>query len=75
MAPAGPGLGKVRIRVGRRAWHVVDLSGPKELLHQYTVIDRYSGMRSGRIVIEALGKKPVIIDAIVARPNTFPAAQ
>ena len=75
VAPAGPGLGKVRIRVGRRAWHVVDLSGPKELLHQYTVIDRYSGMRSGRIVIEALGKKPVIIDAIVARPNTFPAAQ
>ena len=75
VAPAGPGLGKVRIRVGRRAWHVVDLSGPKELLHQYTVIDRYSGMRSGRIVIEALGNKPVIIDAIVARPNTFPAAQ
>lgn len=75
IAPAGPGLGKVRIRVGRRSWHVVDLSGPKELLHQYTVIDRYSGMRSGRIVIEALGRKPVIIDAIVARPNTFPAAQ
>ena len=75
IAPAGPRLGKVRIRVGRRAWHVVDLSGPKELLHQYTVIDRYSGMRSGRIVIETLGKKPVIIDEIVARPNTFPASQ
>lgn len=75
VAPSGPGLGKVRIRVGRRAWHVVDLSGPKQLLHQYTVIDRYSGMRSGRIVIEALGRKPVIVDAVVARPNTFPAAQ
>ncbi|MCW2736583.1 hypothetical protein [Nocardioides sp.] len=75
VAPSGPRLGKVRIRVGRRAWHVVDLAGPKSALRQYVVIDRYSGIRTGRIVIETLGNKTVIIDAVVARPNTFPAAQ
>ncbi len=75
VAPSGPRLGKVRIRVGRRAWHVVDLAGPRTTLRQYTVIDRYSGIRAGRIVIESLSNRPVILDAIVARPNTFPAAQ
>jgi hypothetical protein len=75
VAPSGPTMGKVRIRVGRRDWHVVDLAGPKSSLRQYTVIDRYSGMRTGRIVIETLGSKPVVIDAVVARPNTFPPAQ
>ncbi|HYH72642.1 MAG TPA: hypothetical protein VD764_05450 [Nocardioides sp.] len=75
VAPSGPRLGKVRIRVGRRAWHVVDLAGPRTTLRQYTVIDRYSGIRTGRIVIESLSNRPVIIDAIVARPNTFPAAR
>lgn len=75
VAPSGPRLGKVRIRVGRRDWHVVDLAGPKSALRQYTVIDRYSGMRAGKIVIETLSNKQVIIDAIVARPNTFPSAE
>jgi hypothetical protein len=75
IAPTGPGLGKVRIRVGKRDWHVVNLAGKKAALVQYTVIDRYSGIRKGKIVIETLSNKPVIIDAVVARPNTFPAAQ
>ena len=75
VAPSGPKMGKVRIRVGRRDWHVVSLAGPKTALRQYTVIDRYSGMRSGRITIETLSNKPVVIDALVARPNTFPPAQ
>lgn len=75
VAPSGPRLGKVRIRVGRRAWHVVDLAGPRALLQQYTVIDRYSGVRKGRIVIETMSDKPVVIDAIVARPHTFPRTQ
>ena len=75
LAPSGPGLGKVRIRVGRRAWHVVDLAGPRSLLTQHTVIDRYSGIRKGRIVIETMSNKLVVIDAVVARPNTFPSAQ
>jgi len=75
VAPTGPGLGKVRIRVGRRAWHVVNLAGAKSLLTQHTVIDRYSGIRKGKVVIETMSDKPVFIDAVVARPNTFPAAQ
>ena len=75
VAPSGPRLGKVRIRVGRRDWHVVNLAGTKSALVQYTVIDRYSGIRKGKIVIETLSNKPVIIDAVVARPNTFPSAQ
>lgn len=74
LAPRGPRLGKVRLRVGRRAWHVVDLSGPRADLRQVVVIDRYSGTRSGRIVIESLGGGPVVVDAVVARPNRFPAA-
>lgn len=75
LAPSGPRMGKVRIRVGRRDWHVVDLSGSRSALRQHVVIDRYSGMRSGRITIETLGHKPVVIDAVVARPNRFPPAQ
>lgn len=75
LAPSGPTMGKVRLRVGRRDWHVVNLAGAKSALRQYVVIDRYSGMRSGRITIETLSNKPVVIDAVVARPNTFPSAQ
>lgn len=74
IAPRGPRQGKVRVRVGRRAWHVVDLSGPKAALRQVVVIDRYSGVRSGRIVIESLSNKRVVLDAVVARPDRFPAA-
>ena len=74
IAPTGPRYGKVRVRVGKRAWHVVDLSGKASTLQQHVVIDRYSGMRSGRIVIESLSNKRVVLDAVVARPNRFPAA-
>ena len=49
--------------------------GPRTALQQYTVIDRYSGIRTGRITIETLSSKPVVIDAVVARPNTFPDSQ
>jgi hypothetical protein len=72
IAPSTPRLGKVRVRVGRRAWHVVDLSGPRAAMRQHVVIDRYSGIRRGPVTIETIGARPVIIDAIVARPTTFP---
>lgn len=75
LAATGRGHGKVRVRVGRRAWHVVDLAGPEATSEQHVVIDRYSGLRSGRIVIETLSRRPVVLDAVVARPNRFPAAQ
>ena len=74
LAATGRGHGKVRVRVGRRAWHVVDLAGPKASSKQHVVIDRYSGLRSGRIVIEPLSARPVVLDAVVTRPNRFPAA-
>lgn len=74
LAGTGPGSGKVRVRVARRDWHVVDLSGPEAAMRQLVVIDRYSGMRTGRITIESLSNKPVVIDAVVARSNRFPAA-
>ena len=73
-APTGPRYGKVRVRVGRRAWHVVSLQGPKAAMRELVVLDRYSGLRRGRIVIEALGSRRVVLDAVVARLNTFPAA-
>lgn len=73
IAASGQRLGSVRVRVGRRDWHVVDLSGPRSPLVQHVVIDRYSGMRTGRIVIESLSARPVVVDAVVARPNRFPA--
>ena len=75
LAATGRGHGMVRVSVGRRAWHVVDLAGPKASSTQHVVIDRYSGLRSGRIVIETLSRRPVVLDAVVARPNRFPAAQ
>ena len=45
LAATGRGHGKVRVRVGRRDWHVVDLAGPKASMKQLVVIDRYSGIR------------------------------
>ncbi len=74
VAPTGPRLGKVRLRVGRRDWHVVDLRGRRTTLAQHTVLDRYSGVRTGRITIESLSNRPVVVDAVVARPNRFPPA-
>lgn len=72
IAPRGPRLGKVRLRVGRGDWHVVDLAGARSPLQQYVVLDRYSGTRKGKVVIETLSNKPVVVDAVVARPSRFP---
>ena len=75
LAPTSPAYGTVRIRVGKRDWHTVNLAGPRSAMKQFVVIDRYSGIRKGRITIETLSRKPVRIDAVVARPNRFPPAQ
>lgn len=72
LAATGPGYGKVRMRVGHRDWHVVDLAGRRADLVQHVVLDRYSGTRAGRIVIETLSNKTVVVDAVVARSNRFP---
>ena len=75
VAATGRGFGKVRLRVGKRDWHVVDLAGKPAAMKEVTVLDRYSGVRAGKVVIESLSNKPVVVDAVVARPNRFPAAQ
>ena len=41
-------------------------------MQQLIVLDRYSGVRRGKVVIETLSRKPVVLDAVVARPNRFP---
>ncbi len=74
VAATGRGFGKVRLRVGKRDWHVVDLAGKPASVTEITVLDRYSGVRAGKVVIESLSNKPVVVDAVVARPNRFPAA-
>ena len=55
-------------------WGAVLRGLPVDAPEQLVVIDRYSGIRSGRIVIESLSTRPVVLDAVVARPNRFPAA-
>ena len=55
--PPAAATARCAIRVGRRDWHVVDLAGPKASMRQLVVIDRYSGMRTGRIVIESLSSE------------------
>lgn len=73
-ASTAPSYGKVRVRVGRRDWHVIDLAGPRRASKEFWVFDRYSGTRRGRVVIETVGPKRVVLDAVVARPNRFPDA-
>jgi hypothetical protein len=43
-------------------------------MKQLVVIVRYSGVLTGRLVIESLSARPVVLDAVVARPNRFPTA-
>ncbi|GAA1436464.1 hypothetical protein GCM10009641_35810 [Mycobacterium cookii] len=75
LASTGRGFGTVRLRVGKRDWHVVSLAGRTAAMKEITVLDRYSGVRAGRIVIESLTDRPVVVDAVVARSNRFPSAQ
>lgn len=71
-APTAPTYGKVRVKVGATNWRVVNLAGPRSAQKEFVVINRYQGSRTGRIIIEVLTrKKPVFLDAIVARTNVF----
>ena len=71
-APTAPTYGKVRVKVGATNWRVVNLAGPRSAQKEFVVLNRYQGSRTGRIIIEVLTrKKPVFLDAIVARTNVF----
>ena len=72
-APTAPSYGKVRVKVGSTSWRVVDLGRAKSAQREFIVIDRYEGTRVGKIYLEVLSRrKPVFLDAIVARTNVFP---
>lgn len=69
LAPAGPGLGKVQVRVGRGAWTTVNLASPDaQGMKIYQVREELSGLVAGPLQIRVVSKnKPVRIDAVMAR--------
>ena len=69
LAPSGPGLGKVQVRVGRGGWTTVNLaSSDTQRLRVYQVRDELSGMVAGPLQIRVASKnKPVRVDAVMAR--------
>jgi hypothetical protein len=69
LAPAGPSLGKVQVRIGHAAWTTVNLASPKgEALHVYQLRDQFSPLRSGSLQVRVASKgKLVRVDAISAR--------
>jgi hypothetical protein len=70
IAPAGPKLGRVKVRVGRSRWYTVDLSGKAARQKTYVVRNQYAPPQSGAIVIRVLSLPrggSVQLDALVAR--------
>ena len=70
IAPAGPRLGRVQVRVGRSQWYTLDLSGKAARQKTYVVRDQYTPLQSGAIVIRVLSLPrggSVRLDALVAR--------
>jgi hypothetical protein len=72
LAPTGPTLGKVEVRIGTSQWYTVDLFSKKpRALVQLLVRDEFTLPRSGPIQIrvkQLTGKRTSVrVDAIVAR--------
>lgn len=69
LAPAGPKLGKVEIRVGRGRWKRVNLRSAKpERLKVYDVRSAISGLLAGILQVRVASHgKPVRVDAVSAR--------
>ncbi|WP_028637853.1 hypothetical protein [Nocardioides sp. URHA0032] len=69
LAPAGPQLGRVEIRVGRGRWYPVDLhSKDPAKLKVYAVRDAISGLLAGTLQVRVASHgKPVRVDAVSAR--------
>jgi hypothetical protein len=70
IAPAGPKLGRIEVRVGKSQWYTVDLSGKSSRQKAYVVRDQYAPPQSGAIVIRVLSLPrggSVELDALVAR--------
>ena len=70
IAPAGPRLGRLQVRVGLSQWYTLDLSGKAARQKTYVVRDQYTPLQSGAIVIRVLSLPrggSVQLDALVAR--------
>ncbi|MDI6910654.1 hypothetical protein [Nocardioides sp.] len=69
LAPAGPRLGKVDIRVGQGAWMRVSLaSKDAQRLKIYQVRDELSGLLAGPLQIRVASRNRVVrVDAVMAR--------
>ncbi|WP_372728952.1 hypothetical protein [Nocardioides sp.] len=71
IAPSGPALGKLRVRVGRSYWTYINLrSGTSRLRREYVIRGPRSVVTSGQIVIESLSnRRAVKVDALVFPPD------
>lgn len=71
VAPAGPKLGKIRVRTGTGFWKTYDLSKGKTATSRYIVVrDAASPLFSGQILVESLSRgKQVRVDALVFPPS------
>lgn len=69
LAPAGPNLGKVDVRVGQGAWMRVNLaSKDAQKLKIFQVRDELSGLLAGPLQIRVASRDKVVrIDAVMAR--------
>jgi hypothetical protein len=69
LAPAGPTLGRVEIRVGRGQWYRVNLhSDDRSRLKVYEVRSSISGLLTGALQVRVASHgKPVRVDAVSAR--------
>jgi hypothetical protein len=71
LAPAGPKLGKLEVRVGRSQWYTVDLHSKSAVRQKvYLVRNEFTPLQDGTIQIRVKKLRPgwsVVVDALVAR--------
>jgi hypothetical protein len=70
IAPSGPRLGTIQVRVGRSQWYTVSLKGKASRQRTYLVRNQYAPLQTGPIVIRVASLPrggSVQLDALVAR--------
>ena len=70
LAPAGPRLGRIQVRVGHSRWYTVNLAGKASHQQTYVVRDQFAPLQTGAITIRVLSVPrggSVQLDALVAR--------
>lgn len=70
IAPQGPGLGKVQVKVGQGKWRTVNLNAPSyERFHVYQVRDQFEPLVTGPVQVRAsklTRGQTVRVDAVLA---------